>query len=70
MAGSCLGVRANASAKSHAELDEAEELDSGDPQELASHYPGLRERLPNLRVAGGCCGTDERHIAAICAALS
>jgi len=63
------GVRANASMKSHAELDEAEELDSGDPQELASHYPGLRERLPNLRVAGGCCGTDDRHIAAICAAL-
>jgi homocysteine S-methyltransferase len=64
------GIRANASAKSHAELDEAEELDSGDPLELASHYPALRERLPNLRVAGGCCGTDDRHIAAICAALT
>jgi S-methylmethionine-dependent homocysteine/selenocysteine methylase len=64
------GIRANASAKSHAELDEAEELDSGDPLELASHYPALRQRLPNLRVAGGCCGTDDRHIAAICAALT
>jgi homocysteine S-methyltransferase len=64
-----LGVRANASAKSHAELDEAEELDPGDPQELAGHYPYLRERLPNLRVAGGCCGTDDRHIAAIYEAL-
>ena len=64
------GVRANASAKSHAELDEAEELDAGDPQELAGHYPSLRERLPNLRVAGGCCGTDDRHIAAIYAALN
>jgi homocysteine S-methyltransferase len=64
------GVRANASAKSHAELDESDELDAGDPQELASHYPRLRERLPNLRVAGGCCGTDDRHIAAIAAALS
>jgi len=63
------GVRANASMRSHAELDESDELDSGDPRELASHYPALRERLPNLRVAGGCCGTDERHIAAICAAL-
>jgi homocysteine S-methyltransferase len=63
------GVRANASAKSHAELDEADELDAGDPQELAGHYPLLRERLPNLRVAGGCCGTDERHISAIAAAL-
>jgi homocysteine S-methyltransferase len=64
------GVRANASSKSHAELDESDELDSGDPQELASHYPGLRDRLPNLRVAGGCCGTDDRHIAAIYAALN
>ena len=64
------GVRANASAKSHAELDEAEELDAGDPHELAGHYPQLRERLPKLRVAGGCCGTDDRHIAAIYNALS
>lgn len=64
------GVRANASVKSHAELDESDELDSGDPEELASHYPSLRERLPNLRVAGGCCGTDDRHIAAICEVLS
>jgi S-methylmethionine-dependent homocysteine/selenocysteine methylase len=63
-------VRANASKKSHAELDKADELDPGDPQELAGHYPRLRERLPNLRVAGGCCGTDDRHIAAICAALA
>ena len=65
-----VGVRANASKKSHAELDDSDELDAGDPDELASHYPRLRERLPNLRVAGGCCGTDDRHIAAICAALA
>ena len=64
------GVRANASTKSHAELDASDELDAGDPHELASHYPRLRERLPNLRVAGGCCGTDDRHIAAIAAALT
>jgi homocysteine S-methyltransferase len=64
------GVRANASRKSHAELDESDELDAGDPHELASHYPLLRKRLPNLRVAGGCCGTDDRHIAAIAAALA
>jgi S-methylmethionine-dependent homocysteine/selenocysteine methylase len=67
--GRVMGVRANASAKSHAELDEADELDPGDPQELASHYPQLRERLPNFRIAGGCCGTDERHIAAMFEAL-
>ena len=63
------GVRANASKKSHAELDEAEELDEGDPAELAERYRELRERLPRLSVVGGCCGTDHRHIDAICVAV-
>jgi homocysteine S-methyltransferase len=62
------GIRANASRMSHAELDEASELDSGDPVELAAHYRALRAQLPSLTILGGCCGTDERHIAAICAA--
>ncbi|HKD31854.1 MAG TPA: homocysteine S-methyltransferase family protein, partial [Gaiellaceae bacterium] len=48
------GVRANASKKSHTELDEAEELDEGDPAELADRYRELDERLPNLSVVGGC----------------
>ena len=56
------GVRANASKMSHAELDEAEKLDDGDPVELARDYRDLRERLPNLNVLGGCCGTDHRHV--------
>lgn len=62
------GLRANASAKSHAELDEATELDPGDPDDLAGRYRGLRERMTQLSVLGGCCGTDHRHIAAICEA--
>jgi len=49
-------------------LDEAEELDTGNPEELALEYVALRERLPRLTVLGGCCGTDHRHIAAICRA--
>jgi homocysteine S-methyltransferase len=61
------GLRANASSKSHAELDEATELDSGDPLELAAHYATLRPRLPHLTVMGGCCGTDQRHIRELCA---
>ena len=64
------GLRANASEKSHAELDEAEELDAGDPVALAGHYRELQERLPNLTVVGGCCGTSERHVAEICAAVT
>lgn len=58
-------VRANASRMSHAELDEAEELDDGDPDELGAVYASLRQAHPHLRVLGGCCGTDVRHVAAI-----
>ena len=60
------GLRANASRKSHAELDEAEVLDEGDPVQLASEYDELRSVLPNLTVVGGCCGTDHRHVDEIC----
>ncbi|MBE2320675.1 homocysteine S-methyltransferase family protein [Solirubrobacter sp. CPCC 204708] len=56
------GVRANASTLSHAELDEAEELDAGDPADLAARYATLPL---TLNVVGGCCGTDVRHVAAI-----
>jgi len=60
-----LGVRANASTKSHAELDEAVELDDGDPAALAREYLELAERLPRLTVLGGCCGTDHRHVESV-----
>jgi S-methylmethionine-dependent homocysteine/selenocysteine methylase len=60
------GIRANASSKSHAELDEATELDAGDPAALAAEYRALKSRLPNARVLGGCCGTDQRHVDRIC----
>jgi S-methylmethionine-dependent homocysteine/selenocysteine methylase len=59
------GLRANASTKSHTELDEATELDDGDPVDLGARYASLRERLPQLSVLGGCCGTDHRHVAEI-----
>ena len=67
------GLRANASRMSHAELDEAEELDDGNPDELAAQYNELRAQLKNLNVMGGCCGTDHRHVGAIsraCKALA
>jgi S-methylmethionine-dependent homocysteine/selenocysteine methylase len=62
------GLRANASTKSHAELDESTELDAGDPEELGRHYRELKGKLPRLNVLGGCCGTDHRHVEAICQA--
>jgi S-methylmethionine-dependent homocysteine/selenocysteine methylase len=60
------GLRANASTRSHAELDEAEDLDDGDPHDLGERYAALREKLPALNVVGGCCGTDARHVTEIC----
>jgi S-methylmethionine-dependent homocysteine/selenocysteine methylase len=60
-----VGLRANASKMSHAELDEADELDEGDPRELAQEHVALREHLPRLTVLGGCCGTDARHVGEI-----
>ena len=62
------GVRVNASALSHAELDEAEELDEGDPGALARDNAALREKLPSIQLLGGCCGTDHRHVARMIAA--
>ena len=65
-----LGLRANASTKSHAELDEATELDAGDPADLGKRYAQLRQGvLPSLSVLGGCCGTDQRHVTEICGAV-
>jgi homocysteine S-methyltransferase len=63
------GFRANASARSHAELDESPELDRGDPEALAGELADLKRRF-GLRVGGGCCGTDAEHIAAIAAATA
>ncbi|MDX2205118.1 MAG: homocysteine S-methyltransferase family protein [Hyphomicrobiaceae bacterium] len=59
------GIRANASVRSHQELNEAADLDAGDPADLARHYAEMTRQLPSLSVLGGCCGTDHRHIAAI-----
>lgn len=63
------GLRANASRRSHAELDESDTLDSGDPEALGQDYAALRSQLPALTILGGCCGTDHRHVEAVCRAV-
>jgi len=63
------GIRSNASMKSHVELDESPTLDPGDPEDLAQRYRKLLDLMPQVRVIGGCCGTDHRHIGAICSHL-
>lgn len=64
------GMRANASTKSHEELDNSTELDEGNPTELGQQYREIRERMPHIAVLGGCCGTDHRHVEAICMACA
>lgn len=63
------GIRANASTMSHAELDVATELDAGDPADLGRRYAEIDTLVGGLAVLGGCCGTDDRHVAAIDAAV-
>ncbi|MGF1761786.1 homocysteine S-methyltransferase family protein [Aliivibrio kagoshimensis] len=63
-------IRANASIKSHTELEACCEIDSGDPQALAKQYQILKSLLPNMNIVGGCCGTNQQHIEAIYTAIS
>ena len=56
------GLRANSSRCSHAELDNAPELDMGSPHELGGQYADLVRRFPHINILGGCCGTDHRHV--------
>ncbi|MDH5821956.1 homocysteine S-methyltransferase family protein [Luteimonas sp. RD2P54] len=64
------GLRANASCRSHAELDQAPALDDGDPRQLGRQYRELLHRHPHINVLGGCCGTDHRHLECIASACT
>jgi S-methylmethionine-dependent homocysteine/selenocysteine methylase len=64
------GLRANASRKSHAQLNESAELDTGNPEELGRDHARLKSALEHLNVFGGCCGTDGRHVEAIAKACA
>lgn len=63
------GFRANASKAEHTFLSLTNDLDEGDPDDLAEHYVRLKSRFPHLNVFGGCCGTDFSHVRKISSAL-
>jgi len=63
------GLRANASILSHAELDQATELDDGNPVLLGQQHARLVQKFGHFSVLGGCCGTDHRHVEQICGAV-
>ena len=65
-----LGIRCNASRLSHAELDECEPLDDGDPVELGQQYIDIKSKMPWLNIFGGCCGSDLRHVTEIARAMT
>ncbi|MBS9717949.1 homocysteine S-methyltransferase family protein [Pseudohalocynthiibacter aestuariivivens] len=64
------GIVANASICSHAELDEADELDEGDPRQLGKQIAEIARDNPSIIVFGGCCGTDMRHLKSMARELS
>lgn len=64
------GLRTNASRLSHAELDEALELDEGDPADFGRQHRRLVQAFPHLTVVGGCCGTDLRHVREVARCLA
>lgn len=60
-----LGIQGNTSTKSPEELDNLKRLDvAEDPDEFGAAMVELHTRF-GLKILGGCCGTDGRHIQAI-----
>ena len=58
------GIQANASTKSPEELDALDELDADSPFNWAKQMVDLNKKY-NLKILGGCCGTDARFISSI-----
>jgi homocysteine S-methyltransferase len=61
LSGRLIGIQANASSLSHAELDGSTNLKS----ESVSEWGSLMVRLNRdygLKILGGCCGTDGKHL--------
>lgn len=58
------GIQANASSKSPEELDTLENLDADSPANWASGMVDLNKKY-NLKILGGCCGTDARFISSV-----
>lgn len=59
-----VGFQANTSARSLEELDGAAALEGESPARFGAGMRDVRDRF-GLRLLGGCCGTDGRHLAAV-----
>lgn len=56
-----IGLQANTSVKSPEELEGLAELDSEDPALFGAMMADLHRDM-GIKILGGCCGTDDRHI--------
>ncbi len=63
-AGRLAGLQANTSDKPHDQLDGSDATETMDPDEFARAMYGLHAKW-GLKILGGCCGTDDRHIKAL-----
>jgi homocysteine S-methyltransferase len=64
-----IGLLANTAALSPEELDASATLVEEDPASFAASVAALHCEL-GLKILGGCCGTDDRHIRALAAQLT
>ncbi len=64
-----IGLLANTAALSPEELDESAELVEEAPEVFGNSVAALRDEL-GMKVLGGCCGTDDRHIDCLARKLS
>ena len=64
-----IGIQANTSALSYQELDGVKELQISSPDDLAEAMLKLKSDF-HFKIFGGCCGTDNRHIAEIAKRLN
>ena len=56
-----LGIQANTSPLSYAQLDGSAELKCSEPEDFAKEMMTLTN-IGNIKIWGGCCGTDNRHM--------
>lgn len=64
-----IGLLANTAALSPEELDESPELVAEEPDHFGRTIAALHTEL-GMKILGGCCGTDERHIELLAGNLS
>ncbi|GFE58961.1 homocysteine S-methyltransferase family protein [Geobacter sp. AOG1] len=64
-----IGLLANTAALSPEDLNDSTSLVEEDPEAFGRSVAGLHREL-GLKILGGCCGTDDRHIRSLAAQLA